>query len=147
MAHGEVSEVIPASAAEVFELLHDYGRRLSWDTLLSAAYLDDGFTEAGKGVTSVCVGRRSLGSLALRTVHPAHRPVTGRVARHVHLPVHGAPRLAAVGAGANHGGRVPLGDPQAAARAPQSFRRAAGRLKPELQTGRAQRMAGLPRYT
>src|SRR5437867_11908174 len=69
MAHGEVSEVIPASAAEVFELLHDYGRRLSWDTLLSAAYLDDGLTEAGKGVTSVCVERRSLGSQALRTVY------------------------------------------------------------------------------
>lgn len=74
MAHGEVSEVIPASAAEVFELLHDYGRRLSWDTLLSAAYLDDGFTEAGKGVTSVCVGRRSLGSLALRTVYVSFDP-------------------------------------------------------------------------
>jgi hypothetical protein len=74
MVHGEVSAVIPAPAAEVFELLHDYHRRLSWDTLLSAAYLDDGFTEAGKGVTSVCVGRRSLGGLALRTVYVSFDP-------------------------------------------------------------------------
>src|SRR5437870_13017399 len=130
MAHGEVSEVIPASAAEVFELLHDYGRRLSWDTLLSAAYLDDGFTEGRKGcdqrvrraplarepgaedrlrLVRSPQGRRSeadrLAPLlrGMGGVHPAHRPVTGRVARHVHLPVHGAPRLAAVGAGANHG--------------------------------------------
>jgi hypothetical protein len=64
---GRVSELIPASSSEVFDLLHDYGRRLEWDTLLRAAYLDDGHTAAAKGVTSVCVGRRSLGGIALRT--------------------------------------------------------------------------------
>lgn len=69
MAHGEVSEIIAASSDEVFDLVHDYSRRLTWDTLLRAAYLDDGFTQAGKGATSVCVGRRSLGSLALKTVY------------------------------------------------------------------------------
>jgi hypothetical protein len=69
MARGEVSEIVPAPSAEVFDLVHDYDRRLSWDTLLRAAYLDDGFTRAEKGATSVCVGRRSLGSLALKTVY------------------------------------------------------------------------------
>ena len=69
MAHGEVSLVLPAPSGEVFDLVHDYQRRLSWDTLLSEAYLDDGFTEAKKGATSVCVGRRSLGRLALKTVY------------------------------------------------------------------------------
>jgi hypothetical protein len=69
MARGQVSAVIPASSAAVFDLVHDYRRRLDWDTLLSAAYLDDGFAAAGKGVTSVCVGRRSLGGIALRTVY------------------------------------------------------------------------------
>jgi Polyketide cyclase / dehydrase and lipid transport len=64
---GQVSEVIPASSVEVFDLLHDYARRLEWDTLLSAAYLDDGHACAAKGATSVCVGRRSLGALALKT--------------------------------------------------------------------------------
>jgi hypothetical protein len=69
VAHAEVSETIPASSEQVFDLVHDYSRRLEWDTLLSAAYLDDGFTEAKKGATSVCVGRRSVGGLALKTVY------------------------------------------------------------------------------
>jgi hypothetical protein len=67
MRRGKVSAVIPAASADVFDLVHDYQRRLEWDTLLRAAYLDDGFTAAGKGATSVCVGRRSLGGLALKT--------------------------------------------------------------------------------
>ncbi len=67
MRHGKVSEVLPAASADVFDLLHDYERRLEWDTLLSAAYLDDGYTQAAKGATSVCVGRRSLGGIALKT--------------------------------------------------------------------------------
>jgi polyketide cyclase/dehydrase/lipid transport protein len=64
---GKVSEVIPAASADVFDLVHDYGRRLEWDTLLRAAYLDDGHTQAARGATSVCVGRRSLGGIALKT--------------------------------------------------------------------------------
>ncbi len=67
MRRGQVSEVIPAPRAEVFDLVHDYGRRLEWDTLLRAAYLDDGHTVAALGATSVCVGRRALGGIALRT--------------------------------------------------------------------------------
>jgi hypothetical protein len=69
MAHGKVSEIIPAPSQVVFDLLHDYTRRLEWDTLLQAAYLDDGASAADKGVTSVCVGRKSLGGLALKTVY------------------------------------------------------------------------------
>jgi hypothetical protein len=69
MPHGEASEIIPAPSHAVFDLLHDYSRRLEWDTLLQAAYLDDGQSAAGVGVTSVCVGRRSLGGIALRTIY------------------------------------------------------------------------------
>ena len=69
MPHGRVSAIIPASSAAVFDLLHDYDRRLEWDTLLRAAYLDDGCTEARQGATSVCVGRRSLGEFALKTIY------------------------------------------------------------------------------
>ncbi len=69
MGHGQVSEIIPAPSTAVFDLLHDYARRLEWDTLLQAAYLDDGHRTAGKGVTSVCVGRKALGGIALRTVY------------------------------------------------------------------------------
>jgi hypothetical protein len=69
MVHGQVSEIIPAASHVAFDLIHDYARRLEWDTLLQAAYLDGGDTVAGNGVTSVCLGGRSLGGIALRTVY------------------------------------------------------------------------------
>jgi hypothetical protein len=74
MPHGEVSEIIPASSAAVFELLHDYGRRLEWDTLLQAAYLHDGSEHAEKGAVSTCVGRSALGSMALTTEYVSYDP-------------------------------------------------------------------------
>lgn len=74
MPHGTVSQVVPAPSAAVFALLHDYDRRLQWDTLLSAAYLDDGFTAAAKGATSVCAGRWHLGRIALKTEYVAFDP-------------------------------------------------------------------------
>ena len=69
MAHGEVSEVIPAPSHAVFDLIHDYSRRLEWDTLLRAAYLTGGHTEARKGATSLCAGRWSICRIALETVY------------------------------------------------------------------------------
>src|SRR5215470_12284435 len=86
MRRGRVSEVIPASSAEVFDLVHDYDRRLEWDTLLSAAYLDDGFTQAKKGATSVCVGRRSLGGLALKTIYVSFERPTVAAVKMVNSP-------------------------------------------------------------
>lgn len=65
----EVSEIMPAPSSVVFDVMHDYPRRLEWDTLLSAAYIDDGSAVAGKGVITVCVGRPMLGRIALRTVY------------------------------------------------------------------------------
>ena len=80
MAHGEVQEIIPAPSSVVFNLIHDYTRRLEWDTLLQAAYLDDGHTAAGLGATSVCVGRWSLGGIALKTVYVTfNRPTLAAV--------------------------------------------------------------------
>lgn len=67
MPTAEIKEIIPAPAAEVFELLHDYTRRLEWDTLLQKAYLEEEFTTACKGAISVCQGRNFLGGFALRT--------------------------------------------------------------------------------
>ena len=74
MHHGSVSEILPASSRDVFELLHDYTRRLEWDTLLSAAYLADGHEQAALGATSVCIGRGLLGRIALKTVYVAFDP-------------------------------------------------------------------------
>ena len=86
MAHGEVSEIIPAPSSAVFDLIHDYTRRLEWDTLLRAAYLDDGNIVAGKGVTSVCIGRRSLGGIALKTVYITFDPPTLAAVKMVNSP-------------------------------------------------------------
>jgi hypothetical protein len=69
MNHGAVPLEMPASSGEVFDLLHDYNRRLEWDTLLSAAYLADGHERAELGATCVCVGRSILGRIALKTVY------------------------------------------------------------------------------
>jgi len=86
MAHGEISKLMPAPSTVVFDVLHDYGRRLEWDTLLRAAYLEGGHTVAGKGVTSVCVGRRSLGGIALRTIYVTFERPTLAAVKMVNAP-------------------------------------------------------------
>ena len=67
MPHGCVSETIPAISADVFRLLHDYNRRLEWDTLLQDARLCENWTVAQLHATSICTGRWYLGGLSLRT--------------------------------------------------------------------------------
>jgi hypothetical protein len=52
-----ISTEIRSSPERVFEVLHDYGRRLEWDTLLDRADLLGGATAAGVGVRTLCVGR------------------------------------------------------------------------------------------
>jgi hypothetical protein len=86
MAHGEISELLPAPSTVVFDLLHDYRQRLEWDTLLRAAYLEGGHVCAGKGVTSVCVGRRSLGGIALRTIYVTFERPTLAAVKMVNAP-------------------------------------------------------------
>lgn len=41
MPKAEVKEIIPADSEKVFELIHDYEKRLEWDTLLQKAYLEE----------------------------------------------------------------------------------------------------------
>ena len=67
MPTAEIREVIAASAESVFELLHDYKRRLEWDTLLQEAYLEPEFEESRKGAISVCRGKAMVGGFAVRT--------------------------------------------------------------------------------
>jgi hypothetical protein len=86
MPHGSVIDDIPAPGAEVFALLHDYDRRLEWDTLLSAAYLTDGATHAGLGVRSVCQGKSRLGRIALLTEYVSFRPPELAAVRMVNRP-------------------------------------------------------------
>ena len=67
MPTAEIKETICASADAVFALVHDYRRRLEWDTLLQEAYLEPEFSEAARGAISVCRGKTFLGGFALRT--------------------------------------------------------------------------------
>ena len=78
MPRGTVSVEVAASCTAVFNLIHDYGRRLEWDTLLSQACLLDGATEAGLGVRSLCVGTWRGLFLPLETEYIRFEP--GRIA-------------------------------------------------------------------
>ncbi|MBC8071131.1 MAG: SRPBCC family protein [Deltaproteobacteria bacterium] len=68
MVHARVSEEMPASCEAVFDLVHDYTRRLEWDTLLREAFVEGG-APAGHGAIAVCSGRWLIGGLTLRTVY------------------------------------------------------------------------------
>ncbi|MDP1829514.1 MAG: SRPBCC family protein [Archangium sp.] len=72
-----VSEVLPASCGAVFELVHDYRQRLTWDTLLREAFVE-GDGPAANGAIAVCSGKWLVGGLSLRTVYVSFRP--GKVA-------------------------------------------------------------------
>jgi hypothetical protein len=52
---GSYSIEIDAACEAVFDLVHDYGRRLDWDSMLSQATLLESAV-AGVGVRSLCVG-------------------------------------------------------------------------------------------
>ena len=72
VAHARIAVEMPVAADVVFSLLHDYGRRLEWDTLLRAARLE-GTVEAGPGAVAVCTARRALGGFSFRTRYVTFR--------------------------------------------------------------------------
>ena len=74
MPTAEIKEIIPASANAVFAMLHDYKRRLEWDTLLQEAYLEPEFEHSERGAISVCRGKTILGGFAVRTVYVSFEP-------------------------------------------------------------------------
>jgi len=73
-----IEETMPASADVVFSIIHDYRRRLEWDTLLRAAWIEDGADRAGIGVVTTCQAVRILGSMKMRTRYVSFQP--GKVA-------------------------------------------------------------------
>jgi hypothetical protein len=62
-----ISQTIDRPCEDVFDLLHDYPRRLEWDTLLRKACLLQGATQAAVGVQSLCAGKWSTGGLPMVT--------------------------------------------------------------------------------
>ena len=78
MPSATVSQRMPSSSETVFALLHDYSRRLEWDTLLREARLTRGHTKASKGATSLCVGKPLLGLIGIETRYVTFTP--GKIA-------------------------------------------------------------------
>lgn len=67
MPSATVTSRMPRPAAEVFALLHNYERRLEWDTLLKEARLTRGNVVAQKGATSLCVGKPMFGIIGIES--------------------------------------------------------------------------------
>jgi hypothetical protein len=65
----EASIDVRARPEVVFDLIHDYERRLEWDPFLREARLLDGAVAAGVGVKALCTARSSSGGLAMETVY------------------------------------------------------------------------------
>ena len=86
MPHGSVIVVVPEPRAAVFQLLHDYDRRLEWDTLLRDARLCPGWSRAQLHATSVCTGRWLLGGIALTTEYISFDPPAVAAVRMVNRP-------------------------------------------------------------
>ena len=78
-AHAVVRQVVPAGVEATFDLVHDYPRRLLWDTLLRSARTV-GDLPPGPGVDAVCAARWRLGGLSFRTRYVTfRRPVLAAV--------------------------------------------------------------------
>lgn len=60
---------IRASPEAVFDLIHDYPRRLEWDPFLKEARLLEGAESAGLGVKARCTARNGFAGLAMETVY------------------------------------------------------------------------------
>lgn len=71
-AHAVVRQVVAADAETTFDLVHDYPRRLTWDTLLRRAHTV-GDVAPGVGVEAVCAARWRLGGLVFRTRYVTFR--------------------------------------------------------------------------
>lgn len=73
MKGSTVSKQMPVCSSEVFNLLHNYDRRLEWDTLLLKAELTRGNVKAEKGATSLCVGRPLFGVFHMETRYVTYK--------------------------------------------------------------------------
>ena len=64
----EESILIEASPESVFDLIHDYSRRLEWDPFLKEATLLDR-DSAALGATCRCVSKNSFGGMAMVAIY------------------------------------------------------------------------------
>lgn len=64
-----VSIDIHSTSEVVFDVIHDYSRRLEWDPFLREASLLNDAQVAGAGVSSRCVARRAVGGASMDTIY------------------------------------------------------------------------------
>jgi hypothetical protein len=69
-SHEETVEIL-GRPEQIFDLVHDYSRRLEWDSFLRAAAILDGATAAGVGVKTRCAARLKAGGMSMETVYVA----------------------------------------------------------------------------
>jgi hypothetical protein len=69
MRSREESIEIEAEPDAVFDLIHDYSKRLAWDPFLREARLLEGASSAAVGVKSICKARWASGGMAMETVY------------------------------------------------------------------------------
>lgn len=69
MPNGSVIVDIHVDPETVFDLVHDYCRRLDWDPFLREARLLNGAQVADRGISSRCIARWAVGGLAMDTVY------------------------------------------------------------------------------
>lgn len=74
MPSATITESMPRDSATVFALLHDYSRRLAWDTLLREARLTQGHTVSAAGATALCVGKPLFGLIGIETRYVTFSP-------------------------------------------------------------------------
>lgn len=86
MPSATVSENMPCRSAIVFDLLHDYARRLEWDTLLREARFTRGHSAAGPGATTLCVGRHMRGLIGIETTYITFHPGVVAAVRMINRP-------------------------------------------------------------
>lgn len=74
MPTATVTHPMNGSSKLAFEILHDYSRRLEWDTLLSEARLTRGSVQAAKGATSMCTSKAIFGRIGIETRYVTFTP-------------------------------------------------------------------------
>jgi hypothetical protein len=74
MRSREESVDIAARPDTVFDLIHDYSKRLEWDPFLREARLLEGASSAAVGVKSICTARWASGGMAMETVYVSFDP-------------------------------------------------------------------------
>jgi hypothetical protein len=69
MPSARLSINIYATPEEVFDLIHDYSKRLEWDPFLRKACLLNGARVAAVGVSSRCIARRTVFGVGMDTIY------------------------------------------------------------------------------